>query len=66
MTFLEIYNVVKGHDASDIHLNVGFKPAIRKYGDIVYLDEFPEINEKECIKTVRGVGYKFEYTEEKK
>lgn len=46
MTFLEIYDVVKQHDASDIHLNVGFKPAIRKYGDIVYLDEFPEITER--------------------
>lgn len=46
MTFLEIFNVVKEYDASDIHLNVGFHPAVRIFGDIVYLEQFPIITEK--------------------
>ncbi|MCQ2911348.1 MAG: PilT/PilU family type 4a pilus ATPase [Clostridia bacterium] len=46
MTFLDIYNTVKQFDASDIHLNVGYKPAVRIYGDIVYLDEFPVITDR--------------------
>lgn len=46
MTFLEIYNVVKEYDASDIHLCVGYKPAVRIYGDVVYLEQFPVITEK--------------------
>lgn len=46
MRFTEIFDAVKEQDASDIHLNLGYKPAMRKYGDIVYLDQFPEIDDR--------------------
>jgi len=46
MNFIDIYEVVRGYDASDIHLSVGYKPAIRVYGDIIYLEDFDVIDDK--------------------
>ncbi len=45
LTFNEIFNTVSEFDVSDIHLNVGYKPAVRVYGDIIFLDQFPVIED---------------------
>ncbi len=46
MNFLDIYEKARNMNVSDIHLNVGYKPAVRIYGDIVYLDDMEVLDDK--------------------